>query len=60
MKISVIGAGNVGATCADVLAQKDAASELVLLDIKDGLAEGKALDLWQSAPINRFNTRPLV
>ncbi|HBH49751.1 MAG TPA: malate dehydrogenase [Bacteroidales bacterium] len=59
MKISVIGAGNVGATCADVLAQKDAASELVLLDIKDGLAEGKALDLWQSAPINRFNTRPL-
>jgi malate dehydrogenase len=59
MKITVVGAGNVGATCADVLAQKDAASELVLVDIKDGLAEGKALDLWQSAPINRFNTRPI-
>jgi len=57
MKITVVGAGNVGATCADVLAQKDAASELVLLDIKEGLAEGKALDMWQSAPINRFNTR---
>lgn len=57
MKISVIGAGNVGATCADVLAQKDAASDLVLLDIKEGLSEGKALDIWQSAPINRFNTR---
>jgi len=59
MKITVVGAGNVGATCADVLAQKDAASELVLLDIKEGLAEGKALDLWQSAPINRFNTRTI-
>lgn len=57
MKITVVGAGNVGATCADVLAQKDAASELMLLDIKEGLAEGKALDIWQSAPINRFNTR---
>jgi malate dehydrogenase len=57
MKITVVGAGNVGATCADVLAQKDAASELVLLDVKEGLAEGKALDMWQSAPINRFNTR---
>lgn len=59
MKISVIGAGNVGATCADVLAQKDACSDLVLLDIKEGLSEGKALDMWQSAPINRFNTRTL-
>lgn len=57
MKITVVGAGNVGATCADVLAQRDAASDLVLLDIKEGLAEGKALDIWQSAPINRFNTR---
>ena len=57
MKITVVGAGNVGATCADVLAHKDAASELVLLDIKEGLAEGKALDMWQCAPINRFNTR---
>jgi malate dehydrogenase len=57
MKITVVGAGNVGATCADVLAEKDASSELILLDIKEGLAEGKALDIWQSAPINRFNTR---
>ena len=59
MKITVVGAGNVGATCADVLAQRDVASELVLLDIKEGLAEGKALDIWQSAPINRFNTRTI-
>jgi malate dehydrogenase len=59
MKISVIGAGNVGSTCADVLAHKEAASEVVLLDIKDGLAEGKALDIWQSAPIDRFNTRTI-
>lgn len=57
MKISVIGAGNVGASCADVLAHKEAASEVVLLDIKEGIAEGKALDIWQSAPIDRFNTR---
>ena len=57
MKITVVGAGNVGATCADVLAHKDAAHEVVLLDIKDGLAEGKALDIWQSAPIDRFDTK---
>ncbi len=57
MKISVIGAGNVGATCALVLANKDAASEVVLLDIKEGIAEGKALDIWQSAPIDRFNCK---
>jgi malate dehydrogenase len=57
MKISVIGSGNVGATCADVLAHKDAAHEVVLVDIKPGLAEGKALDIWQSAPIDRFNTK---
>lgn len=59
MKITVVGAGNVGATCADVLAHQDAASELVLLDIKEGVAEGKALDIWQSAPIKRFNCRTL-
>ena len=57
MKISVIGAGNVGSTCARVLAQKDAASEIILLDIKEGVAEGKALDIWQSAPIDRFDAR---
>ncbi len=57
MKISVIGAGNVGATCAQILAEKDFAKEVVLLDIKEGVAEGKSLDLWQTAPINIYNTR---
>lgn len=59
MKITVVGAGNVGATCADVLAHRDAAHEIVLLDIKPGVAEGKALDIWQSAPIDRFNSKPI-
>jgi malate dehydrogenase len=59
MKISVIGSGNVGATCAHVLAHKDAAHEVVLLDMIPGLAEGKALDIWQSAPIDRFNTKTI-
>ena len=57
MKITVVGAGNVGATCADVLAHRDAAHEIVLVDIKPGIAEGKALDIWQSAPIDRFNSQ---
>jgi len=56
-KITVIGAGNVGATCANVIAHKDLVNEVVLLDIKEGLAEGKALDIWQSSSINNFNTR---
>ncbi len=56
-KITVIGAGNVGATCANVIAQKDLAKEVVLLDIKEGFAEGKALDIWQTSSINSFNTR---
>lgn len=56
-KISVIGAGNVGATVANVIAHKDLARELVLLDIKEGVAEGKALDIWQTSSINNFNTR---
>ena len=56
-KITVIGAGNVGATCTNVIAQKDLARELVLLDIKEGVAEGKALDIWQTSAINNFNTR---
>jgi len=56
-KITVIGAGNVGATCANVIAHKDLASEVVLLDVKEGLAEGKALDIWQTSSINHFNTR---
>jgi malate dehydrogenase len=57
MKISVIGAGNVGATCAEMIAFRRIASEVVLLDIKEGFAEGKALDLMQTATLNGFNTR---
>lgn len=57
MKISVIGAGNVGATCADVIARGNYANEVVLLDIKEGLSEGKALDIWQTAPISYYSTR---
>ena len=56
-KITVIGAGNVGATCADVLAHKDLVKEIVLVDIKPGVAEGKALDMWQTSSINNFDTR---
>jgi malate dehydrogenase len=59
MKISVIGAGNVGAACANVLALKETASQVVLLDVREGIAEGKALDIWQSAPIERFNTKTI-
>jgi malate dehydrogenase len=57
MKITVVGAGNVGATCADVLAYREVANEVILVDIKEGLAEGKALDIWQKAPINLYDTR---
>lgn len=57
MKVTIVGAGNVGATCADVLAQKDVANEVVLLDIKENFAEGKALDIWQSAAVNYYDTR---
>ncbi len=57
MKVTVVGAGNVGATCADVLAHKDIVNEVVLLDIKPNFAEGKALDMWQTAPINLYDTR---
>ncbi len=56
-KITVIGAGNVGATCADVLAHKNLVKEIVLVDIKPGVAEGKALDIWQTSSINNFDTR---
>jgi len=56
-KVSVIGAGNVGATCADVLAQKGIAGQVVLVDIKENFAEGKALDIWQTSPVNMFDTR---
>lgn len=57
MKISVIGAGNVGATCADVCAEKELANEVVLLDIKENFAEGKALDIWEKSPVNYYDTR---
>lgn len=56
-KITVVGAGNVGATCANVIAHKELAHEVVLVDIKEGMAEGKALDIWQTSSINNFNTR---
>ena len=57
MKVTVVGAGNVGATCADVLAYKEVANEIVLVDIKEGLAEGKSLDIWQKAPIDLYDSR---
>ncbi len=59
MKITVVGAGNVGATCADVLAYREIANEVVLVDIKEGFAEGKALDIWQKSPINLYDTRTI-
>ncbi len=57
MKVTVVGAGNVGATCAQVIAQKNIVQEVVLVDIKEGIGEGKALDLWQTAPVNYYDTR---
>lgn len=57
MKVSVIGAGSVGATCANVIAKKDIAQEVVLLDIKENYAEGKALDIWESSKVNYYDTR---
>src|SRR3954469_3344352 len=57
MKVTVVGAGNVGATCADVLAYREVANEIVLIDIKEGIAEGKALDIWQKAPIDLYDSR---
>ena len=57
MKITVVGAGAVGASCAEYIAIKDFASEVVLLDIKEGYAEGKAMDLMQTASLNSFDTK---
>jgi malate dehydrogenase len=57
MKITVVGAGAVGATCADNIARKELAAELVLLDIKEGLAEGKAQDMMQTAALLGFDTK---
>lgn len=56
-KISIIGAGNVGASCAEYIAMKNFAAEVVLLDIKENFAEGKALDLMQTASLNGFDSR---
>ncbi len=57
MKITVVGAGNVGATVADCIARKDMAKEVVLIDIVEGLPQGKALDMWEAAPIHGYDTR---
>lgn len=57
MKVTIVGAGAVGASCAEYIALKDFASEVVLLDIKEGFAEGKAMDLMQTATLNKFDTR---
>ena len=56
-KVTVIGAGNVGSTVANVLAHRDFLNEIVVLDIKEGTAEGKSLDTWQQAPIDSYSTR---
>ncbi|CAN5270866.1 malate dehydrogenase [soil metagenome] len=56
-KITVVGAGNVGATAAQRLAEKELAREVVLVDIVEGIPQGKGLDQWESAPVERFDTR---
>jgi malate dehydrogenase len=56
-KITVVGAGNVGATCANVLAHEDIVNEVVLIDIQGNMAKGKALDTWQQAPVDGYSTR---
>lgn len=57
MKITIVGAGNVGATCATVIAEKEICNHIVLVDVQKGLAEGKALDMEQTAPLARYTTR---
>ncbi|MGD8281747.1 MAG: malate dehydrogenase, partial [Gemmatimonadota bacterium] len=56
-KITVVGAGHVGATCSQLIAQKELAQEVVLVDIAEGIPQGKGLDQWESAPIEGFDTR---
>lgn len=56
-KITVVGAGHVGATCAQRLAEKELAREVVMIDVQEGIPEGKGLDQWESAPIEGFDTR---
>jgi len=57
MKVSIIGAGNVGGTCAAEIAEREIVEELILLDIHEGIPEGKALDIWEASPIQNFETR---
>jgi malate dehydrogenase len=57
MKITVIGAGNVGTTCATEIAEKEIAEEVILVDIVEGITKGKALDIWQASAIQSFDTR---
>ena len=57
MKIAVVGAGNVGATAAQHIAQNELSREVVLLDVSDGIPQGKGLDLAESSPVDRFDTR---
>ncbi len=57
MKVTIVGAGAVGASCAEYVTIKDFASEVVILDIKEGYAEGKAMDLMQTASLNGFDTK---
>lgn len=57
MKVSIIGAGNVGTTCAAEIAEKEIVENVVLLDIHEGIPEGKALDIWEASPIQNFETR---
>lgn len=57
MKVTIVGAGAVGASCAEYIAMKNFASEVVILDIKEGFAEGKAMDLMQTASLNEFDTK---
>jgi malate dehydrogenase len=56
-KVTIVGAGNVGATCANVLAHQDICNEIVLIDIQGNMAKGKALDTWQQAPVDGYSTR---
>ena len=57
MKVTIVGAGAVGASCAEYIAIKNFVSEVVILDIKEGYAEGKAMDLMQTASLNGFDTK---
>lgn len=57
MKITVVGAGNVGATAAQRIAEKELANQVVLVDVVDGIPQGKGLDMWESAPVERFDSQ---